>query len=698
MSESLESHIQYIKGVGPKLAQLFANISLFTISDLLYHIPFRYTDRRHIDTTRTLAPGKDRTVIGDVLSTRIIPTGKRGRGIFELHLRDNFGSIAAVWFNFNGKYMKERLKSGQRLILSGETTLYRGRLQFFHPEVEEINEENKLEEGGRIIPIYPATEGISQKLIRKVIKAAWEKWNSLLKDELPKEIRDKYQLLPLWEALFNLHFPTSKEDPIALNEKKTRYHYTLAFTEIFLFELTTAIRRSRQKMEKGIQHIIHPEAHQAFLKALPFTLTEGQITAIKEIFGDMGKISPMNRLLQGDVGSGKTVVAMGAAIQAVANNTQVAFMAPTEVLAMQHYSKMGATMGSLGIRMELLTGSTKAKDKERLSHDSSCGKVAVIIGTHALIEDPIQFKKLGLVIIDEQHRFGVIQRARLLNKGTPDILVMTATPIPRTLAMLLYGDLDVSTMRELPAGRSPIVTKLYFESRRAALYEGMGKELAKGHQIYVVCPLIEESEKIDLKNATSTTSQLRKRFPEWRVELLHGKMTAIEKEIIMNAFKNGEIHVLVSTSVIEVGIDVPNATVMIIEQAERFGLSQLHQLRGRVGRGANQSYCILMAGYKLSEEARSRLGIMTKSHDGFVISEEDLKIRGPGDLMGVRQSGLPVFRFINIIQDVDLIQKAKDEAYQWVVASQQSPTQDHLSLLNNISAGWQRRLELSSIF
>lgn len=669
----LATPVQYVKGVGPAIAGKLLRMGILTVGDLLAVTPIRYIDRRRVLGVSELAPGKDRTVIGRVASAGVSFLGKRKKRIFELTVDDGTGRVNAIFFNFHQKYFEQKYPVGARVLLSGDVSEFGPRLHFIHPETETFSSpEDEKSQTGRIIPVYPLTEGLYQKTMRKIVRNAWDKYNDQIKPIFPEEFAEKYHLSDPWGCLQEIHFPAPDLDPEILSIGRSSAHRTLIFDEFFFLELGLALRRKNVAQKRGIAFPPDTDGHAKFVTSLPFTLTRAQERVMSEIFADMERSNPMNRLLQGDVGCGKTVVALCAALKAINAGFQAAVMAPTEILAEQHFATITTLAGPLGVAHGLLTSTVKGAPRAELLKGIEDGGLKLAVGTHALIQEGVNFKKLGFVVVDEQHRFGVMQRAAIREKGTrggefPDVLVMTATPIPRTLAMTLYGDLDVSVIDELPKGRLPIATKLYEEHKRSKLYEGMRHELMRGRQIYVVYPLIEESEKVDLKNATDMSRELAGVFePEYRVSLLHGKMHGRDKEHIMNEFKGGRIHVLAATSVVEVGVDVPNASVMVVEHAERFGLAQLHQLRGRVGRSSHQSYCILMADYRRSEDARQRLKVMTETTDGFKIAEEDLSLRGPGEFLGTRQSGLPPFRIANLARDVGILSQARSAAFKLV--------------------------------
>ncbi|PIR17528.1 MAG: ATP-dependent DNA helicase RecG [Deltaproteobacteria bacterium CG11_big_fil_rev_8_21_14_0_20_49_13] len=663
----LQTSIQYIKGVGPRLASVLGNRRLYTVNDVLFHFPYRYIDRREITSIKDAAPGKERTIIGEVATSGVSFLGRSRKRIFEVMITDGKGLVSAKWFHFN-KNFGEQFRKGTKVLFAGELTEYNGMKQFVHPETEVLGDDDSPEIGGKILPIYPLTDGVSQRLYRKIINNAWEKYSHEIKDVYPTEFAKRHELTGIKEAAQFLHFPPKESETERLNSWRTPAHRTIIFSEFFILELALAMRRASNEKEKGISFDFKKDEYERFLGTLPFELTGAQERVIREIRQDMANGHPMNRLLQGDVGSGKTVVALAAALQAAADGYQAVFMAPTEILAEQHLKSMEPIAEKLRVPCALLTASVKGDARASIYGGVAKGDIQILVGTHAVIQKDVKFAKLGLAIIDEQHRFGVAQRMALHKKGaSPDVLVMTATPIPRTLAMTLYGDLEVSVLDELPRGRRPVITKSYSDRQREKLHAGIRMELERGHQAYVVYPLIEESEKIDLKNATEEAALLSQVFaPTYRVELLHGRMKQEEKERVMRDFKAGRVHILAATSIVEVGVDVPNATVMVVEHAERFGLAQLHQLRGRVGRGDAQSFCILICSGYLSEDGRARLNIMIETTDGFKIAEEDLKIRGPGEFLGTRQSGLPEFKLADLIRDAGMLQTARQAAFEMI--------------------------------
>jgi ATP-dependent DNA helicase RecG len=712
--KDLRTSIQFIKGVGPRLAEILKKKSLLTVEDALYFLPRLYQDRRQIKTISRLSVGKVETVMGTVLQAEMTPY--RRRRTFQMTVGDETGTLVAKWFNFNPRFMKGRFQKGMKLILFGEVKLYQFQKEIHHPELEILGEEDSESPAenaappagqdeslhfGRIVPVYSETEGLyqRQRLIRRIMKNAVDLFAAREFSGIPEEICRRQNLIPLADAFRRAHYPDPDEDITLLNGGRSPAHRRLIFDEFFFLELGLALRRSGTLMENGIPFPITHRLTKQLRGLIPFALTPAQERVLSEIESDMRKPSPMNRLLQGDVGSGKTIVALLAGLMAMEGGYQVAMMAPTEILAEQHYLNIRPLAEKMGFRTSLLTGSLKRFEKDGSYERIRAGEVQVVIGTHALIQEEVEFHRLGLAVIDEQHKFGVMQRATLKKKGlTPDVLVMTATPIPRTLAMTLYGDLEVSVIDQLPPGRGVITTRVFQEKERFRVYRILREEIAKGKQAYVVYPLVEESERLDLKDATRMAKSLQQEiFPEFKVGLIHGRMKSEEKEAIMADFKAGRIHILVSTIVIEVGIDVPNASVMVIEHAERFGLSQLHQLRGRVGRGKDPSQCALIAQYPRSEEAERRLRVMEQTTDGFKIAEEDLDIRGPGELMGTQQSGLPDFRVANFVRDIQLLNEARKEAFGVIAQDPILSLPEHYFMKETLKERWRGRLELATI-
>ncbi len=698
--KKLSTPIQFIKGVGPKLSELLGKKGIQVVGDALYFLPRKYEDRRRMKKISEIIPHNIETVKGTLQMLGVVPYRGGKKRIFEIAVGDGSGILIAKWFQFNERYMRTRFKKGQQVILSGEVGHYRQQKEVHHPEIEIIEPgEEESWEFMQIIPIYSETEGLYPKTMRRIMRRVVDEYSPVVIDGIPESIRKKQRLVGLSEAVKNVHFPDGNDDFDILNEGKSPAHRRLIFDEFFFLELGLALRKKGVILEKGITYNISDRYINKLRSILPFKLTTAQEKVVQEIMGDLKKPYPMNRLLQGDVGSGKTVVALIASLVVIENGYQAAFMAPTEILAEQHYSTISTLAEKLGLKIILLTSSMKGSKRNTIYQEIEEGKVDIIIGTHALIQESVQFHKLGLVVIDEQHRFGVMQRAMLKKKGmNPDVLVMTATPIPRTLGLTVYGDLDSSVIDQMPPGRLPVKTKLYHERDREKVYLRIRQEVEKKKQVFIIYPLIEESEKLDLMNATQMAEHLQNDvFPEHKIGLLHGRMVGEEKENIMSDFQSKKIDILVSTTVVEVGIDIPNASLMVIEHAERFGLSQLHQLRGRVGRDKYQSQCILLAQYRKSDDARRRLKIMEKTTDGFKIAEEDFAIRGPGEFLGTRQSGIPDFRIANILRDVKILSEARNEAFRLIEEDPTLSLPVH-SLTNNVlRERWKGRLELASI-
>jgi len=664
--KNISTPVQYLKGVGPKKAKLLNRLGINTVDDLLYFFPRRYEDRTKFLTISQLKEDETQTIKAKVLVRNQRQSWKRrGFSILEVVVGDNTGKIFCVWFN--QPYLKEYFKVGQVVVLYGKIERYSGRLQMNSPEFEIVSEDNDTGplDIGRIVPVYSLPEGITQRYFRKIIKKCLDENLSFIKDILSYEIRSKYNLLNCAKSFINIHFPES------LELKKEAYR-RLSFEEFFLFQIPVALRKLRKKEKPGLVHRVEGSLVGRFISSLPFKLTASQERVISEIKEDMASSRQMQRLLQGDVGSGKTVVATTAAIMAVQGRYQVAFMVPTEILARQHYDKIRPQTSDLRpqnkkINVALLTSSIKKQEKETIYQDIKEGKIDLVIGTHALLEESVKFKNLGLVVIDEQHKFGVAQRAVLPEKGpNPDMLIMTATPIPRTLAITLYGDLDISVITELPPNRKPVETRLATESESEAIYKFIRTKTEEGRQVYIIYPIIDESFELDLHAAVEMYETLKKDvFPDLRVGLIHGRLKTREQEKVMSEFIEGKINILVATTVLEVGVDVANASVMVIEHAERFGLSQLHQLRGRIGRGPYPSYCILITQPK-TEEAKARIKAIAENSDGFRIAEEDLKIRGPGEFFGKRQHGLSELKIADPLTQLQLLKAARDEAIRLI--------------------------------
>jgi len=657
--------------LGKKRSSKLKKLEIETLLDALYFFPFRYEDRTTISPMRSLKPDEQTMVRGKVVSVSVERTG-RGKRILRAILYDRTGSVNLIFLqeriiNYYRKVFEKAKELDKEILAYGKVRRRFGTFSIVHPEVEVLDpHRGRLRKLGVILPVYHLSEGLSQSFVRFCIRKVVREFAPRLPEYLPEGIRERANLPEIGESIWNIHFPDSL--PIhELESFRTPYQRRVIFDEFFLFQLAMALSRRFLREKKGIAFKVKSEWLNEFKGTLPFELTASQERVIGEIIRDMERETPMNRLIQGDVGSGKTVVAAFSALVAVRNGYQVAVMAPTEILAKQHFQRFRQLLEPLGVRIGIITGSLKRRERESIGREVAEGRVDVAIGTHALIQKDVSFKNLGLVIVDEQHRFGVRQRAELKGKGkVVDLLVMTATPIPRTLAMTIYGDLDISTIDELPGGRKPVITKILFEDERESLIEFLRGELSKGNKVYIVYPLIDESDKVELKAAIEMYDYWKGTFKENGVGLLHGRMKQEEKDSVMESFRKGDVKVLVSTTVVEVGIDEPDATVMVIEHAERFGLAQLHQLRGRVGRGEKQSYCFLITGRSVSEDAVKRLKVLERTNDGFRISEEDLRFRGPGEVFGTRQSGIGEFKIADISRDFEILKLAREEAIMLV--------------------------------
>ncbi len=688
--KNLDTPIQYVKGVGPQKSRILAKLGIENIYDLFYYLPFRYEDRSRIEKISSLTAGTFATVKGEVKKTSLIRT-KAGVSLFQLALNDGTGTIYGVWFN--QPYLVKLFKAGQSIAMYGKVEKY-DKLQINHPRYEILNVEKEDSiHMGRIVPIYHLTESITQRALRSLTYRAILDHTRRISDMLPTKVRAKNRLVDINFALKNIHFPTS-------NENLERAHKRLIFDEFFLLQVAVAKKRAALKdSTKGVSHKLDREKAASFLKGLPFELTDGQKAALQDIERDMVSTKPMNRLLQGDVGSGKTIIACYALLLSVAAGHQGAIMAPTEILAEQHYLTLNKLLMEYDLNIRLLVQGLEKGQKEKILKEISEGSVDIVIGTHALIQKGVDFKDLGLVVIDEQHKFGVAQRATLQNEEArvPDALLMTATPIPRTLALTVYGDLDISVIRELPPGRGEIITYWVSGADREKIYNFLREEVSKKRQVYIVYPRLQEAIADKVKAAEFMYEELSKRiFKDLRVGLIHGKMESKKKDQVMASFKKRKIDILVSTVVVEVGIDIPNASVMMIENAERFGLSQLHQLRGRIGRGPYTSYCILISDPE-NDNAKTRLSAMTEAQDGFQIAEEDLKQRGPGDIFGTRQHGLPEVRFGNIISDMEIMEIARKEAFRLVEDDPEIKKHENRFIRDNTYKRFKGRLNLARI-
>jgi ATP-dependent DNA helicase RecG len=698
----LRTPLQYLKGVGPRRAAEFKRVGLEAVEDLLYRLPVRYEDRDRLQPIAALKPGQTATIAGEVLSATVRSTRRPGFRIFELLVGDRSGAARAVWLN--QPFLRDVFKPHQRVVLYGQVEIGRpGGLQLTNPDYEILpaadsaspGDPERLIHTGRIVPVYEKIGTLTSRMQRTIVFEALERLPSDLPDPLPDEILGRLSLLDRRSALIEAHFPPPATPVDRLNVQRGPGERRLIFEEFFLFQLGLVLKRRRLDAErKTFVAAVDDRIREAARRVLPFRLTAGQRQALKEIVTDMQRPQPMNRLLQGDVGAGKTIVALLAALVALENGFQVAFMAPTEILAEQHFLTLVRLLAASRFRVGLLTGATTAARRRAMLAEMASGAVHLVVGTHALVQEPVAFRALALIVIDEQHRFGVLQRAQLRQKGWhPDVLVMTATPIPRTLALTTYGDLDVSVIREPPPGRHPIRTVMLPESRRGEVYGFVRDQLERGRQAYVVYPLVEESEKVDLRAATEMADHLAQDvFPAYRVALLHGRMKPDAKDRVMSAFAAGEVHLLVSTTVIEVGVDVPNAAIMVVEHAERFGLAQLHQLRGRVGRGPFPSRCILLYQHPLTEQARARLEALVATTDGFELAERDLAQRGPGDFFGTRQSGMPLLRIGDLVRDHAIMEEARREAVAWVDRGPEAS-----ALLSLVDATWEQRFGLVGV-
>jgi ATP-dependent DNA helicase RecG len=685
--------------VGPARAAVLEAKGLLTVEDLLTYAPFRYEDRSNVKTIAQLAPGETATVMGEVESSKLSGFKRKNLGLFEAIFTDaRRGRLLAKWFH--GGYLAGRFTPGQKVALFGkiEFDSFTGELQMMHPEFEILSGEDEGEDAlhtGRMVPIYEAAGKISTRIFRVIMHRVLELIDDM-EDPFPPTLLQRLKLPDRRTATRQLHFPPPDADLRLLNAFRSPAQYRLILEEFFWLECGMALKKQKARGKPGIAFQLNDQAREQIKKMLPFKPTGAQKRVLGEIAKDMQEPRPMNRLLQGDVGSGKTLVAAEAAVIAIENGYQVVLLAPTEILANQHYVSFKNLFQKVGYVPILLTGTNTPREKEQLKKMLAAGLVQIAIGTHALLEKDVEFRKLGLAIVDEQHRFGVIQRLKLFEKGEyPDVLVMTATPIPRTLALTMYGDLDISVIDEMPPGRKPIQTKHVTEDQVEGVYSFLKKQVDAGHQAYVVYPVIEESETTAIKAATQMFEHLDKIvFPDIEVGLLHGKLKSDDKESVMDRFKRGEIGILVSTTVIEVGVDVPNATVMVIEQAERFGLAQLHQLRGRVGRGGDQSYCILVTG-RLNDAGKERIRTMVESCDGFYIAEMDMKLRGSGEFFGTKQSGIPTLRIGNILRDSDILEIARGEAEAFIG---NPPSPEELKrVVAFIRDHWQRRYALVGV-
>jgi ATP-dependent DNA helicase RecG len=695
----LPASVQYVKGVGPQRAEALAELGIRTVEDLLHHFPMRYEDRRRFARIGDLRPGMKVSVAGRIAAAGLRRT--RRITLYEIRLDDDSNRrLKAVWFN--QPFLKDVLPTGARVVLYGlvEADAYAGSLAMASPQYEVFDDEDAPGlHTGRVVPVYEKLGPLTGKVLRRILTTLGQEIPDDLDDPLPAEVRARLGVGGRGAALRQIHVPDAAADVDVLNRARSPAHLRLILEEFFLFQIGLAARRREVRgAGKGIAFAVTKGTREAVKKILPFPLTAAQKRVVREIADDMQSPHPMNRLVQGDVGAGKTMVALLSMVLAVENGYQAAFMAPTEILAEQHFLTFRRLLAKCPYGVELVSASRKGRERTAALARLSSGETRIAVGTHALIQEGVAFHRLGLAVVDEQHRFGVLQREDLRRKGYDvDVLVMTATPIPRTLALTAYGDLDVSVVDERPPGRTPVRTLHLPAAERKRALEAVRMALEEGQQAFVVYPLVAESEKLeDVKAATEMAAEWARALPDRRVALLHGRLKSAEKEAVMAAFASGETDVLVATTVIEVGVDVPNATVMVIEHAERFGLAQLHQLRGRVGRGAAGGTCVLLSHGRLSEVARARLDVLVKTDDGFLIAERDLEIRGPGDFFGTRQHGLPAFRVARLLRDRDLLEKARAEAFLWVeetaAGKPGGSLQDFLE-----RGGWERRFGLAKV-
>jgi ATP-dependent DNA helicase RecG len=681
-----------LKGVGPALVEKLARLEVHGIDDLLFLLPLRYEDHRALSSIAHLQAGEEQS-----LQVRVVHCGEvsggRGRKRFEALVQDASGQARLVWFHYRSAWLPKLVQPGRELLVHGVARRFAGQVELLHPQIEAADQPFVP----RILPVYPLTEGISQAQMRRLCQQAVALQADRLQSHLPATLRQTRQLLSLASAIRQLHQPDPASDLDALQHQCSPAHRTLIYEEFFYLQLGLGLRRRGQCALPGRAFQVSHRYTRALVALLPFKMTTAQRRVLGEIKRDLMAPAPMQRLLQGDVGSGKTLVALMAALVAIENACQAAVVAPTEILAEQHYRQFVFYLQQLGLRCALLTGSTRAKERRTLLQQLQDGQIHLLVGTHALFQPEVQFADLGLVVIDEQHRFGVQQRNLLRKKGRqPDVLVMTATPIPRTLSMTLYGDLALSVIDELPAGRQPIRTRIVCENKREQLYSFIEEKLRQGRQAYCVYPLVEESQKLDLTAATDACELLQRRFSLFRLALLHGQLPSAEKDQVMRRFQAGDIDLLVATTVIEVGIDVPNASLMMIEHAERFGLAQLHQLRGRVGRGKYQSYCFLLPSPGCGAEARQRLQVIETHSDGFRIAEADLQLRGPGEFLGTRQAGLDQLRVANLLRDQPLLELARQDAFDFL-AEHDILQPQFLPLRQRLQQLWGQRLELANV-
>jgi ATP-dependent DNA helicase RecG len=701
MTVTLANPVKYLRGVGPQRAAVLEERGIATVGDLLSYLPFRYEDRIHFTPIAELVPGQVHTVLAEVASGNTVRFVRGRAPVFHVTAHDASGRLHARFFH--GTYLQQRLKEGQRLVFHGKAELdaYRpGRMEMVNPQIELVGSDQGTgdsTEVGRIVPIYEAIGAISSRILRRIIYEVLLNFDGEVPDPLPENLRERHRFPTRREAVMYAHFPPKNENLDLLNSFRSPAQMRLIFEEFFYYQLALALRRQKEHRQRGIvMRVREAKIREALKRILPFKPTAAQKRVLGEIAADLEREYPMHRLLEGDVGSGKTIVAFEVATIVIENGCQAALMAPTEILAAQHFLSARRILEPVGYGVDLLVSGQKRPERDGVLARLESGETKLLVGTHALIEDPVKFSRLGLVIVDEQHRFGVLQRKRLIEKGTaPHVLVMTATPIPRSLALTLYGDLDLSVIDEMPPGRTPIETRWTSEAQLPGVWEFLRREIGRGRQAFVLYPVIEESKQ-ELKAATAEYERLAKtEFPNVRVGLLHGRLRNDEKDAVMERLRRRELDILVATTVIEVGVDVPNATVMVIEHADRFGLAQLHQLRGRIGRGSEKSHCILVAPKTITGDARERIETMVATSNGFEIAERDLKQRGPGEFFGTRQHGDAAFSFAQPLRDHELLELARREAF--ALAENPDQAGKVVGRLESISPTWQKRYQLASV-
>lgn len=691
---SSDTPLSALPGIGPKRSATLSKAGLHTVDDLIYYFPFRYEDRRDAIPIGELEIGRECLIEGTVIQAELKKLRKRGSSLFTVVIKDPSGSLMITWFNQH--WLADKIKVDQELVVYGKVEQQRNLHVFSMNSPQVLSGKNPAERG--IVPVYQRIRDMSSQILKKTVQNVFDSFQLRGTLDLPESVRVRHNLLSVSEALQKIHVPEITTDLRSLQTASSQAHKSLIYAEFFSVQAGLALLQDDTESDSSaVSFQTSPKIRETLKRMLPFSLTEGQRTSFKEIVDDMINQSPMRRLLQGDVGSGKTIVALLAAALAIENGYQAAFMAPTEILADQHIESIKRHCGHTDYRTAFLTGSLSSGERKKIRGAIAKGEADLIVGTHALIQDGVTFSKLGLAIIDEQHRFGVLQRAALLERSagmTPDLLIMTATPIPRSLTLTLFGDLSVSQILDKPPGRKPVTTAIRTEHDKPKIISFLKKEIRAGRQVYWVCPRIDDNPEDDIRSVNQTWEEVSSIFGASRVGLLHGKLRPDEKERVMADFSRGKVSILVTTTVIEVGVNVPNANVMIIENAERFGLSQLHQLRGRVGRGTSRSYCILMYNRTQSENAMERLKIMEQTEDGFLIAEKDLELRGPGDFLGTRQSGIPTFRVGNLIRDAKLLEKAREDAFSYIKSPDESNSEERAEYLVHLRHQWLRKYGL----